>query len=343
MKALILKEYDCLVYDDVPEPLVGPEDVLVQVKACGICGSDVQGMDGSAGRRIPPIIMGHEAAGLVVDVGGAVSDWHSGDRVTFDSTVYCRTCYFCRRGLINLCDNRAVVGVSTPSFRLHGALAEYVAVPQHVVHRLPASLSFVRAALAEPLSVALHATKRASPSFNDTAVVIGVGPIGLLVIQCLRVAGCGAIVAVDTQLHRLELACQLGADRALVPENDDVMHEVLQSTAGRGADLAIEAVGNDSATRLGLGCLRKGGTLVVLGSYPDQPKIPLLDVVLRQLNLNGSVASCWEFPVGLDLIARGGINVDALISAVAPLATGASWFERLRRRDGSLLKVILEP
>jgi L-iditol 2-dehydrogenase len=343
VKALVLEQHGHLVFQDVPEPSMGPNDVRIRVRACGICGSDVQGMGGQASRRIPPIIMGHEAAGVVEEVGAAVSDWHTGDRVTFDSTVYCGTCVFCRRGMINLCDNRRVVGVSTVSFRFHGAMAEYVVVPQHIVHRLPESLTFVKAALAEPLSVALHAVQRARVSINDTAVVIGVGPIGLLITQCLRLAGCGRILAVDTRPHRLAMATKMGADEALMTGHDDVVTEVLHCSDNHGADVVIEAVGSASATRQGLLCLRKGGTLVVLGSYAHDTQIPLLEVVLRQLSLNGSVASCWEFPKGLDLLARGVIDGDELISAVAPLSEGTSWFERLEQHDETLLRVILEP
>jgi L-iditol 2-dehydrogenase len=343
MKALVLETDGSLVFREVPEPEVGPDDVRIRVRACGICGSDVQGLGGRAGRRIPPIIMGHEAAGVVDRVSAAVTGWRPGDRVTFDSTVYCGTCDFCRRGLINLCDSRRVVGVSTADFRYHGALAEYVVVPQRCVYRLPDPLDFVAATLAEPLSVALHAVQRAGTSLNDTAVVIGVGTIGLLVIQCLRAAGCGRIVAVGRRAHRLALAGQMGADATLVTGWDDVVAAVMDATANRGADVVVEAAGSAPATQMGLHCLRKGGTLVVLGAYDEEVTLPLLEVVLRQLSVNGSVGSCWEFPTGLDLLARGAIDSEPLISAVAPLAEGAGWFARLAQREETLLKVVLEP
>ena len=139
MKALVLHEYNCFEYKDVQEPEIGPDEVLIEVKACGICGSDVHGMDGSTGRRKPPIIMGHEAAGVIAGVGKQVENWSEGDRVTFDSTIYCEECHFCRKGLINLCDNRRVLGVSCDDYRQQGAFAEYVSVPQHILYRLPGS------------------------------------------------------------------------------------------------------------------------------------------------------------------------------------------------------------
>lgn len=344
MKALVLRAPNQLVYEDVPEPLTGPREVLIQIKACGICGSDVHGVDGSTGRRIPPIIMGHEAAGVVAEVGREVTGWQPSDRVTFDSTMYCGACHFCRRGLINLCDNRRVFGVSTPEYRLDGAMAEYVTVPEHLVYRLPEGVTFVQAAMVEPLSVALHAVRRLPVGVNASAVVIGCGPIGLLAIQCLRAAGCGLIYAVDLDADRLQLACRLGADRGLHPEGDDVVQHVLAATHGRGADVALDAVGVAATLNLAVRCLIKGGTLGVVGTYAHQPELLLQEVVYRQLTLLGSVASCGDYPACLNLIARRRVNVDALISAAAPLAEGAAWFERLRAsRGASLIKVVLEP
>ena len=163
MKALVLKAYKQFAYEDVPDPEPGPDEVLVAVKACGICGSDVHGMDGSTGRRRPPIIMGHEAAGVISKVGSRVTGWAAGDRVTFDSTIYCGQCAFCRRGMINLCDRRRVLGVSCEDYRQNGAFAEFVAVPQHILYRLPDGLTFEHAALVEPFAIALHAIRRAPP------------------------------------------------------------------------------------------------------------------------------------------------------------------------------------
>ena len=142
MKALVLKDYKQLEVTNMPDPEIGPEEVLVQVKACGICGSDVHGYDGHTGRRIPPLIMGHEASGVIAQKGVNVKQFRVGDRVTFDSTVYCGKCFYCRRGEVNLCDNRNVLGVSCSEYRRHGAFAEYVAVPQHIVYQLPDDLSF---------------------------------------------------------------------------------------------------------------------------------------------------------------------------------------------------------
>jgi len=343
VKALVLKQYKQFEYADVPEPSLGPEDVLIRVKACGICGSDVHGMDGSTGRRIPPIIMGHEAAGVIAEVGDAVTEWRVGDHVSFDSTIYCGQCYFCRRGQINLCDNRRVLGVSCDEYRQHGAFAEYVAVPQRILYRLPEGLSFVRASLVEPVSIAFHAVERTKISLNDTAVVVGSGMIGLLVIQSLRLAGCGQVIAVDIDAGRLEMARSLGADLALQSDAVDVVSEVRACTHGRGADVSFEVVGITPAVDLAARCLRKGGALTLVGNLSPHIELPLQSVVTSELTLNGSCASNGEYPACFDMINRGAINVDALISAVAPLSEGAAWFQRLYDREPGLLKVVLEP
>src|ERR1051325_3745349 len=157
MRALILSDYKRLSGVDMPVPEIRDDDLLIRVRACGICGSDIHGYDGSSGRRIPPLVMGHEAAGMVAEIGSGVAGFREGDRVTFDSTVYCGQCFFCRRGDINLCDNRQVLGVSCGDYRRHGAFAEYVAVPARIAYHLPDALSFEHAAMLEAVSVAVHA------------------------------------------------------------------------------------------------------------------------------------------------------------------------------------------
>ena len=343
MKALVLEELNRLTFKEVPQPRVSPHEVLVEVKAAGICGSDIHGMGGSTGRRIPPIIMGHEAAGVIVEVGSEVEHWREGDRVTFDSTMFCGECYFCHHGLINLCDGARVPGVSCGEYRQNGAFAEYVAVPQRILYRLPDGLSYEHAALVEPVSVAMHALSRSPVAVNDTAVVVGAGVIGLIVIQLLRAAGCGCIIAVDLDPTRLELARSLGADDALDSASQDVVGSVLRHTDGRGADVAFEAVGISPTVKLAVHSLRKRGKLTLIGNLSPTVDLPLQSVVLRELSLIGTCRSCWDYPACLDIIHRGVVDVDALTSAVAPLADGALWFERLREGEGGLLKVLLAP
>lgn len=343
MKALVLEEYNRLTYKEMPEPQFGPDDVLVQVKTSGICGSDVHGMDGSTGRRIPPLIMGHEAAGIIAETGSNVTKYLPGQRVTFDSTVYCGTCFFCRRGDINLCDQRRVLGVSCDEYRQHGTFAEYVALPQHIIYPLPEKISFEQSAMVEPCSVAFHAVAITPLALNDTAVVVGAGIIGLLVIQTLRTVGCGSIIAIDLEPERLQLALQLGADIGLNPAADDVVARIKQMTGERGVDAAFDAVGINASLKTALGSLRKGGSLTLIGNLKPQVELALQTVVTGEITIHGSCGSRGDYPACLDMIARGAINVDALISATAPLADGAQWFERLYQKEKGLIKVVLMP
>lgn len=343
MKALVLTAYKHFEYCEVPEPQPGPEDVLVRVEACGICGSDVHGMDGSTGRRVPPIIMGHEAAGVIAQIGAAVEGWQLGDRVTFDSTISCGRCHYCVQGQINLCDRRRVLGVSCAEFRQDGALAEFVAVPQHILYRLPEGLEFHFAAMVEPVSIAVHAVRRVGVRLGDTAVVVGAGMIGLLVVQALRAAGCGRVWAVEPDAGRRQLALRLGADEAFSPEETEVLAEVRRRTQGRGADVAVEAVGIPATVSLAIGAVRKGGAVALVGNLSPQAELPLQAVVTRELRLDGCCASSGEYPLCLELLARGAIQVEPLISAVVPLAEAAAWFDRLYQRQPGLLKVIVRP
>ncbi|MBN2093631.1 galactitol-1-phosphate 5-dehydrogenase [candidate division KSB1 bacterium] len=343
MKALVLEAYNQFAYKDMPDPEFVPDEVLVQVKACGICGSDVHGMDGSTGRRIPPIIMGHEASGVIAKVGKNVKNYKVGDRVTFDSTIYCGECYFCRRGEINLCDNRRVLGVSCGDYRQHGAFAERVAVPQHILYRLPEDVSFEQAAMVEPCTIAVHAVERTPIHLNDTVVVVGTGMIGLLVIQVLRAAGCGKIIAVDIEPEKLEIARKLGADYAFNSKTENVIESIKSLTHGRGADVAFEVVGITDAIQTALDCTRKGGSLSLVGNLSPKIEQALQSIVTREITLYGCCASQGEYPACLDLMARGTINVNPLMSAVAPLAEGAEWFKRLYQKEKGLMKVILVP
>jgi len=343
MKCLLLSEYNHLEVAEMPEPIAGPGELLLRVEACGICGSDVHGYDGSTGRRIPPIVMGHEAAGTVAAIGAGVEKYAIGDRVTFDSTIYCGECAHCKRGEINLCDRRQVIGVSCGDYRRHGAFAEFVAVPQRIVYRLPESLSFNEAAMLEAASVALHAVRLSGAAGGETALVIGAGMIGLLTLQAARAAGCARVLIADVDATRLRLAAKLGADETLHASGAGLTDRVLELTAGRGVDFAYEAVGRDETVAYAIDCARKGGTVTLIGNIEPRATLPLQKVVTRQIRLQGSCASAGEYPRAMELMASGKINVGPLISAVAPLEEGPRWFERLHAREPNLMKVILTP
>jgi len=346
MKALVLEEYKRFAYKDVPDPeLRTSDDVVVRIKAVAICGSDVHGMDGSTGRRKPPIVMGHEASGVIEVVGpGAVaSGWKAGDRVTFDSTEYCGECWYCRRGQVNLCDKRRVLGVSCDEYRRDGCFAERAVVPKRILYRLPDGVDFVSGAMTEPLGVAAHAARITPLGLDESILVVGAGLIGLLLIQILRASASGPIIAVDLDAARLETAKKFGADHVLDAADPALADKVRALTAGRGADRAFEAVGASAPIATAISCLRKGGSLTLIGNVSSKIELPLQAVVTRELSLFGSCAIAGEYEHALDLMARGKVDARALVSAVAPLSEGASWFDRLYAREQGLLKVVLEP
>ena len=342
MKALLLSKYRQLELADIPQPSPGPTEVLIRVAACGICGSDVHGYDGSSGRRIPPIVMGHEAAGVIAVLGEGVRGFAQGDRVTFDSTIYCGNCGPCSRGEVNLCDNRQVLGVSCGDYRRAGAFAEFVVVPSRIVYRLPDALAFFEAALLEAVAVAIHGVNLSQLVPNDTALVIGAGTIGFLTAQALRAAGCSRVFIADVDASRLELAGKSGAT-PILSVNNNLVPQILQLTGGTGVDIAIEAVGGNETVSDAISSVRKGGTVTLVGNISPEVTLPLQKVVTRQIRLQGSCASSGEYPKAIELMASGAINVKPLLSAIAPLEDGPMWFERLYAREPHLIKVVLTP
>src|SRR5713101_6134693 len=342
MKALLLSKYRQLEIAEVPTPSAGAGEVLIRVGACGICGSDVHGYDGSSGRRIPPIVMGHEAAGRIATVGAGVTGLAQGDRVTCDSSICCGACGYCKRGEVNLCDHRQVMGVSCGDYSRAGAFAEFVTVPARVVYKLPESISFAEAAMLEAVAVAIHAVSLAEISAESTALVVGAGTIGVLILQALRAAGCKRVFVSDVDATRLKLAKELGAADVLLADTE-VVARILQRTGGLGVDVALEAVGRNETVSAAIASVRKGGTVVLVGNISPDVTLPLQKVVTRQIRLQGSCASAGEYPQAIALMARGAIRVKPLITAVAPLAEGPQWFERLYAREPNLMKVVLTP
>lgn len=343
MQALVLTEYRNLELASLEKPAIGPEDVLVQVRACGICGSDVHGFDGSTGRRIPPLVMGHETAGVVAEVGANVTRTRPGEAVALDSLLSCGKCELCRTGKTNMCAGRRILGVSCNEFRQQGAFAEYVVVPQQAIYSIPADMPFEHAALVEPVSVALHAVARMRIDLGDSAAVVGSGMIGLLVIQALRIAGCDQVIAIDLDDDRLRLAKELGASASINLNQVDPVAAVLEQTGGRGVDVAMEVVGAAAPLATAIDCTRRGGQIGLVGNLAAEVPLPLQTVVTRELTLVGTLASAGEYPRAIELIATEAIRVAPLISAIAPLAEGPQWFDRLYAREPGLMKVVLCP
>lgn len=340
MKALVMHEYQHLTYEEVPTPQPGAGEVQIRIKACSVCGSDVHGFDGSTGRRQPPVIMGHEASGVISAVGEGVKDYRVGDRVTFDSTVYCGKCEMCREGKVNLCSSRQVLGVSCGDYNRAGAFAEYLTVPEYILYRLPDNVTYVQAAMIEPLSIAYHAATRTPIAAGDTVVVIGVGTIGLLTMQVVKSFG-ARVIAVDIDDKRLELAKQNGASDVVNSTEPDALAQLRALTRrGEGVDVAIDAVGIDASVNLCIRAVRLDGRVVLIGNLAQDIHFPLQYVVTRQISLFGSCASAGEYPQCLALIANGDVEVDSMISKKVPLAEGDLWMNKIYRREDGLAKLV---
>jgi L-iditol 2-dehydrogenase len=343
MKALVLEKYNTLIYKDVPDPVVNDNEVLVKVMACGICGSDVHGLDGSSGRRVPPMIMGHEASGIIISTGANVNNWKSGDRVTFDSTVYPLNDWFTIEGRYNLSDNREVLGVSPGTYKRDGAFAEYITIPQHILYKIPDNVSFEQAAMVEAVAVALHSINIAGIKTGDKCVVVGAGIIGVFIIKLLKLSGASVIIALDINTKRLGEAKAAGADFTLLTANENLEKEIFDLTGNRGADVSFEAVGKSETVNIAIDVLRKGGKALLVGNLSPKVDFPLQKVVTRELSILGSCAIRGEYEVVLNLLKTGRLIVDDQISKVAPLSEGAIWFDKLYSRKEDLSKVILVP
>jgi L-iditol 2-dehydrogenase len=344
MKAMLLSKYKQLDLVEVDRPRVSSNEVLIAVEACGICGSDIHGFDGSSGRRIPPLIMGHEAAGTIAEVGSDVRGFSVGDRVTFDSMISCGICSSCQSGATNLCQDRRVMGVSCDTYRQAGAFAEFIAVPQHIVYSLPKNLPFEHAAMVEPVSVAVHAVSLLDLNgIQESAVVVGTGMIGLLVVQALRVVGFEKVIAVDVDPFKLNLASELGATQTVNANESDPTKTILELTDGQGVDVAMEVVGKTAPLQTAVESVRLGGQVGLVGNLQAVVDLPLQKVVTREIKLIGSCGSSGEYPRCIELMANGEIQVAPLISKIADLEEGPSYFDRLYASEPELMKVILKP
>ena len=341
MKALVLQEYGKLKIKEVEKPEAQGNRVLIKVEAVSICGSDVHGYDGSSGRRQPPLIMGHEAAGVVEAVGPLAEGFKPGDRVTFNSSEYCGKCSFCAIGKPNLCKFVKIFGVSCDDYHKDGAMAEYVTVPDYIAYKIPKGVSFVQASLAEPLSVALHAVNLTNIKLGDTALIFGAGTIGSMLLKLLKISSCSKVVMVDIDEIKLENAKKMGADFCINSANENVTDRILEITEGEGADLAFEAVGIAPTINSAIDALKKCGTLTMLGNVSPKIDFPLQKTVMKELCLISSCAVATEYERSLKLMAQGKVNVDDVISEVVPIERGQEMFDRLHSAEKGLGKVVL--
>ncbi len=343
MKALVHTGPLQLELQDRPTPVPGPGNVLVRVMAVAICGSDAHGYTGTTGRRLPPVVMGHEASGVIEAVGPGVHGWSAEARVTFDSIVWCGRCVPCGRGQTNLCETRQTFGVSTPAFRRDGAMAEFVEVPARLLYLLPDEVSFDAGAMVEPAAVAMHAARISGIEPGDMVVVVGAGVIGLLAMQAARILGAGAVAIADIVPERLDLARRLGADVLIDSGAGDPVATLEQASGRRTADVVLEAVGIQATVDLAMALARPGGSLTLIGNVRPRVDLDLQGTVSGELVIRGSSASAGEYPESIDRIADGRLRVAELISRTAPLADGKAAFDALQGGEPGLMRIVLHP
>jgi L-iditol 2-dehydrogenase len=333
MKAMMMKEYMKLEIVEIPIPEIRANEVLVKIKVASVCGSDIHGMNGNSKRRQPPIIMGHEASGVIEEVGKDVAGFAVGDRVTFDSTVYCGECGYCKSQQINLCDHRMVLGASTGEYRRHGAYAEYIAIPAHILYKLDDAISFEDAAMVEPMSVALHAIHLLPPVKDGCLVLFGTGTIALFAVQLLKLQDFNNVVVVGRNHKNLQLAKELGADLIVDSTQEDPTTAVMNYTKQVGADLAYDAAGAQSTFDSAIHCLRKGGHFVTIANLTPEFTIDMLSLITRQLTIHGSCASNGENEEILTWLKEGKIRTDYVISAKISLEEAPEYLLRIHHKE----------
>ena len=321
-----------------PEPTAG--EVVVAVRAAGICGSDVHGYIGATGRRKPGVVMGHEASGVVALVGDGVTSVRPGDRVVLRSVLSCGTCEPCRSGRPNICERRRGLGM-----HLDGAYAECVRVPEALVAPLAATLSFEEGALIEPLAVAMHAVNITPLELMDRVVIVGAGTIGLLTLLAARLRGAGRIVVTDRSRHRLDMASTLGADAAVDVDAGESVAAVLDALDGRAADVVFEAVGSSPTVQQSIAVARPGGYVTWIGNSEPFVELGMQDLVTKELTLRGAYAygTDAEFDRAAATLAAGRVDVRPLIELVAPLHEGSGLFREMAEGGLAAVKVILSP
>lgn len=333
MRSAVLAEVGRFEIEDRERPEPAADEVLVRVRDVGICGSDVHYYEhGRIGDYVveDPIVLGHESAGEIVEVGEAVAGLGVGDRVTLEPGVPCRRCPHCKRGEYHLCES--VTFMATPPH--DGAFTEYVAWPADYAYELPETVSTREGALCEPLSVGIHACRRGDVGTGDTVLITGAGPIGLLAMEAARAAGATDVLVTDVVSEKLEFAEERGADRAIDVGETDLASAVEEATDGVGADVVIEASGAEPSIRSTLDGVRRGGTIVLVG-LPSEAEVPLdvIDVIDNELDVHGSFRYENTYPAAVSLLADGVVDVEGIIDFEADLESVDEAFRRSMEPD----------
>lgn len=325
---------------DVSEPVPGAGQVKIEVKAAGVCGSDLHIYHDEIAIPVePPVIIGHEFAGVVTEVGGGVEHVHVGDRVTCETTAWsCGRCLQCRLGHHNMCANRKVMG-----YAVDGCFARYCVANEPQVHFLPDNVGFVAGALTEPLACCVHAVLELTTiSAGDVVVITGPGSIGLLCLQLVKAGGGLAIMCGASQdTERLQLAQRFGADLTVNVETEDALALVRGLTDSQGADVFLECSGAPPAARLGLEITRRGGQYTQVGLFPGPFELDFDTIAYKELRVTGSLGqrrTSWTR--SLALLGQGHVDTEALVTCTLPITQWREAFRLFEEKEG--LKIVLE-
>lgn len=336
MKAVVLERPHEAEVKDVPTPTPGAGEVIVQVKACGICGTDLHIFDGDFPPSRFPLIPGHELSGVIAGVGRGVRDVHEGDRVTVDPGLFCGECYFCRTLHGNLCERWGAIGVTTD-----GGFAEYVRAPAKNVYLLPEGMSFAEGAFVEPLACVTWALKRMPVAVGDEVLIFGAGPMGLLLLQAVKHDGAGTVAMVDLKENRLAVARELGADLATSPGPGLV--ETLRGRHSRGFDVVIDATGNPRVVEDAFTHTKRGGRLLIFGVSPGGARASFepYKVYNDDMTIYGSMAVNYTFLPTIQFLEGGAVRVRPVLTHTLPLDQYLNALATFRR--GESLKIQLTP
>lgn len=328
-----------ILFEKTKIPLLGEKEVLIKVKICGVCGSDVHSYKGKHPFVHPPIVLGHEFSGVIHQIGTRVNSFSPGDRVIVEPNIVCGKCYNCLHGRYNICTNLKVVGC----VGYDGAFAEYVAVPEKKVLRLPGNISFEKAALVEPVAVAVHAVRKAKQKINDVVVILGAGTIGLLVMQVAKLAGAGKVIVTDVLDYRLKKAGELGADRLVNPASQDLI-KIIQEKYGRNeVDLIYDCVGIEETISQAIQIARKGIRIMVIGVPEERIEVDLSLIQDRELEIVGSLMYVREdFKAAIDFIQKERLKVKPLVTHHFKLKDVDKAFHLITEGKKEVLKVLID-
>lgn len=340
MKALRYMGPYSLRLADVPMPELPADGCLVQIRACGICGSDVHGYTGKTGRRIAPMTMGHEFSGEIVQVGPEVKRFSVGDAVIPQPIQFCGKCRNCRRGLTMLCQDKKFFGVMD----VDGAFAEYLSIPERYLYKKPDGVTYPEAAMAEPYAVAYGAVKKAGDLQDKRVLIVGAGTIGLCVLQLVLAQKPELVVVSDLSDARLATAKALGANEIRNPGKCDFLAEIGELTGGEMMDVSFEAVGVQPTANQSVAALTEMGTAVWIGNNAPTITINMQEIVTKAKRVLGTYTyTHQEFGELIELMGSGALNPDRLISRIVPLEQAAECFDALLNHPDDYIKIIVDP